>query len=245
MGTKDLALELVCLGNNPNANLVPSVRGQTLTWNTIVKLGVHSLAVQIDNTGTYKLPGTQMQSFTTMGFGETGDFSVVGGVNTWTETVNSAGTKRFQNNVTSGTTQQDTIAGYTYDSVQWHPQFGMGQGAILPIDSGSPLLSSNAMNYTVQPSGPTINNVFTDNIFGVATATSGLPNLTAADGQLGVLLTPPDVTWIMKSCAALQASVPEPGAWIMCATGIGIVFLAARRGRSGPGLRTHGQARLN
>jgi hypothetical protein len=109
MGTKDLALELVCLGNNPNKNLVPSVRGQTLTWNTINVLTPHSLAIQIDNTGTYKLPGTQMQAFTTMGFGETGDFSVVGGVNTWTETLNSGGTKRFQNNVTSGTTQQDTV----------------------------------------------------------------------------------------------------------------------------------------
>jgi hypothetical protein len=104
------------------------------------------------------------------------------------------------------------------------------------------MLSSNAINYTVQPSGPTINNVFTANIFGVVTATTGLPHLTAADTQTGVLLTTPDVDWIKKSCGVLKAFlVPEPAAWITCATGMGMVFLAARRGRSGPGFRQLGK----
>jgi hypothetical protein len=108
------------------------------------------------------------------------------------------------------------------------------------------MLSSNAMNYTVQPSGPTINNVFTANIFGVVTATSGLPDLTSADTQDGVLLTTPDVDWIKKSCGVLKALiVPEPGSWIMYGTGMGMVFLAARRGRWGQGLRTPGRVRLN
>jgi hypothetical protein len=98
------------------------------------------------------------------------------------------------------------------------------------------MLSSEPVNYTsiLEPTGVgvTINNVFTDDLFGVVTTTTfTLPGiLTVADEQTGVILTPDDVSWIDDTCDDFFVStVPEPGASVLFAVGLSVVFVATRR----------------
>ena len=230
-------MELVDLGTNPNADLVPNVPNETLTWNNIDPLHVVSLYKQIyyDDVAT---------PFTTVGFGNSGALFVnSAGVPTgWVAAEgagqSSYGTKRYVNSVTTGTMQipSATFPGgpYSYRAVTWSPGFGPGQGAIFGGDSGSPMLSSDPINYTSTPIpgvSVTVNNVYTDELFGVVTlSTYRLDGFVATVNttQAGVLLTPADVCWINQECAYFEASVPEPGTWCLWVLGMGAVFVTAR-----------------
>jgi hypothetical protein len=233
---EDLGLALVNLGHNPNADLVPKIPNEILTWNTITPLGYVSL---LNGTpGHFELMNPS-QPFTTVGFGNSaGTFipAAGNGLPAYVEAVGSTGTKRFQNNVASDL--QNDFKGfvpYVSTTVEWHPGFGAGQGFVFRGDSGSPLLTSEPIMYTVNtPGGPvTFNNVNTDDIFGVVSF-GPVGTVTAMSTEDDVALTPADVNWITDKCENFQESViPEPSSLVLAAIGLGVTLLVARRRRQG------------
>ncbi len=157
---EDLAMELVNLGNNPTANIAPG-----LTYNDIIPLTPVSLNNGLPAAGT---------NFTIVGFGDTGMANAAG--NTYTSEPGSFGTKRFFNNTTNLSIANANDRKYINNLVRWSPGFGPGQGAVLPGDSGAPMLTTsvlpNGMNApTMTYAG--VNNVAASNsnvatLFGVA-----------------------------------------------------------------------------
>jgi hypothetical protein len=241
-GREDLAMELVNLGTNPKADLVPNNPKETLTWNNIVPLTPVSLNNGVPAVGT---------NFTIVGFGLTGTTTDMTSYNL---TPASSGTKRFLD----GTTIAPVAiahAPYTYNDVQWNPGFGNGAGTTFRGDSGSPMLVTSTvidgttftyptMTYTVNGTSYTIaaSNISKDAdgsgmLFGVHTF--GIPNplvKTATSINGGVALTNADLTWITNSCNTfLTQDTPEPSTWVLFAIGFCGVFVATRRSKSKAG----------
>jgi hypothetical protein len=237
-GTKDLAMELVNLGNNPKANLTPGTN-EMLTWNDINPLHPVSLAQYgyDPETNKYGYLVPKDTPFTTMGFGDSGVlFKDPLGNLSYLENVGSYGTKRFENNLTVGNIPGfAALPPYVYDAVTWNPLFGAGQGATFPGDSGSPMLASEPINYTINGVNVTINNVMTDDLFGVVTFGPASTTLTETSIEGGVTLTPADIAWIDESCDDFYLSTPEPGACVLFAVGLSAVFVATRGFRTKSG----------
>jgi hypothetical protein len=196
-GNEDVAVLAVDYGKAPDA-----------FFNGVATLSYASIA---NPTG---------RQFTSIGFGNTGTSDGAGGYN---ETLNSGGTKRFQNNVVTGFAAGQMHAGYTYTDVQWqldNPGIA-GEGFVYRGDSGGPLLTTNPITLGG------VANVFTDTIFGITTfGPTGhvVPGSTETD----LLLTANDITWINRDLQILGCPVPEPSSFALLAMG-GLGILAWRR----------------
>lgn len=206
-GTVDIALAVVDYGMAPDA-----------FFNAVVSLKYTS----IDPPGT-----TQ---FTSVGFGNTGtpNVDMMGNLTGYTRTAGTVGTKRFQNNVVTGTTANAGGPTYNYKSVNWQLDIPgiAGEGYTYDGDSGSPYFTTTAITLGGVP------NVFTNNIFGVHTlGVNGA--VVQGSPAAGVLLTAAEVTWIDQRLAAV--CIPEPSTILLLTIGTGLILFVARGKRKEQG----------
>lgn len=157
--------------------------------------------------------------FSSVGYGRTGNATADG-----YDSSLGSGTKRFQNNVVTGTNFGFT-PGFLpnhYATVQWQLDDPgvLGEGYVWSGDSGSPLMFTNPIELGGIP------NVFTDGIFGVVTGgidddgkRSQYDVVKFGDYEIDLLFTAADVSWLEQTMAAGPSACPEPSTLCLIASG--------------------------
>jgi hypothetical protein len=159
-----------------------------------------------------------LNTFSTVGYGNTGTNIVDGSGNTigFNEQSGTLGTKRYLNGAVDALSRVNDGV-YQYDGLDWN--VGLTGGTIMAGDSGAPMFLSNAQNVSAKSNGMAYS-TFTAGIVTLADDVNGLYYSNTTD--TGVDLTD-YAAWVNAKCAAL----PEPSQ--IAATAIGLVFFARRR----------------
>jgi len=168
-------------------------------------------------------------TFSAMGYGNTGTKWLDPSENNlwdgWQNTPKSGGTLRFANStVTRRTAPSEDSFGYTSETLRWvlkkpgGANSIPGEGAILPGDSGGPMLFSN----TVDVGGIKVNQ---QSLSGVITG--GIIGQIQLFGlnDTGTAITQDYANWINNSCAAC----PEPHPLVVITLGCGLLALRRRK----------------
>ncbi|MGO9109088.1 MAG: PEP-CTERM sorting domain-containing protein [Thermoguttaceae bacterium] len=225
-GKKDLAVAMVKYG--PVDDFFDDVQDLSL-W---AAPAISDSALQ-----TYVTSGTTaINSFTEIGYGNTGTPHYTSGVQDGFIPQDSTGIQRFQNNTRSGVNVDAAHGAYTYTDFTWTPgpvspgNPNLGTGSSFMGDSGGPYLLSSPTTLTIAGLTDVFGNAVgnqnitlnTDSIFAVHTFGDNNNPQLFSDANItsgGVLLTAADETWIESVCV-----VPEPSTLVLlivaCATGL-------------------------